>query len=193
MKTIRPTTRWTALAATMFAISACDDTSPTAPMTNVDLGAAASHSMGQSPSAHVDQDVRAWVRGIRDGTRAFKDFSNAAAGGYVAQLSECVESPAGGMGYHYGNPGLIDTQLDPLAPEILLYEPREDGTLRFVGVEFIVPIAAWSDPNPPQVNGMTLHRNDIVGVWALHVWTERHNPTGLFQDFNPKVSCQYAN
>ena len=180
-----------ALAAAL-AISGCDDVPPLAPQTDHELSVASSHSMGQSPSAHLDKDLREWIRGIREATRAFKNFDGAAPAGYVAKLSECVSSPAGGMGYHYGAPALIDTQLDPLAPEVLLYEPQEDGTLRFVGVEFIVPIPAWTDSSPPQVNGMPLHRNDVVGIWALHVWSERHNPAGTFQDFNPKVSCEYS-
>jgi len=29
-------------------------------------------------------------------------------------------------------------------------------------------------------------------VWALHVWAWRENPSGLYANWNPKVSCQYA-
>jgi hypothetical protein len=29
-------------------------------------------------------------------------------------------------------------------------------------------------------------------VWALHVWVGRQNPSGIFSDWNPKVTCDNA-
>ncbi|MGI9627001.1 MAG: hypothetical protein ACR2QM_09210 [Longimicrobiales bacterium] len=190
----RVSRRWTALVVSLFAMSACDDSPTTAPEAGLapELAPTMQHRPERLGDRQGQQQVRKWIRGIRKATRPFKTFENAAPGGYVAKLSECVESPAGGMGYHYGNPALIDTQLDPLRPEILLYEPRKNGSLRFVGVEYIVPIDAWTENDPPEVNGFSLHRNDLLGLWLLHVWTERHNPSGTFEDFNPRVSCAYA-
>jgi len=67
-----------------------------------------------------------------------------------------------------------------------------EGPARFVGVEFIVPFPAWTDDQPPQVNGVPLHRNEALGLWVLHVWTQRHNPSGILEDFNPRVPCRFA-
>ena len=32
------------------------------------------------------------------------------------------------------------------------------------------------------------HRNDTLGIWALHAWIWRPNPGGMHADFNPQVS-----
>lgn len=182
------------IAAGIMTLGGCADTlsAPAVdPLTDQalvsDKGATRS-SNGQS----LPRDLQHWLRDLRSETRTFRDFDQAAAHGYVAQLSDCVESPAGGMGYHIGSPGLIDGQLEALSPEILLYEPRRGGGLKFVGVEYIVPFAAWNQEGPPEVQGVALHRNEGLGLWVLHVWTERRNPTGVFEDFNPLVSCDFA-
>ena len=147
-------------------------------------------------SAEADQAVsaltaeqRTWIREVRAATRQFKRSGAALAAGYVP-LSECVEAPVGGMGYHYGQPERIDGIVEPLAPEILLFEPRPNGSLRLVGVEYVVPLAVSAEA--PSLHGQSFHPNEVQGLWTLHVWTERHNPTGMFEDFNPMVSCQHA-
>jgi hypothetical protein len=38
----------------------------------------------------------------------------------------------------------------------------------------------------------TFKRNEQFGVWALHVWLYRDNPSGIFADWNPRVSCAAA-
>jgi hypothetical protein len=35
-------------------------------------------------------------------------------------------------------------------------------------------------------------RNDAAGLYLLHVWLWRSNPSGLFADWNPNVSCRHA-
>lgn len=146
-----------------------------------------------SPATPEDP-TQMWIDSLRQATQSFHSFDAAAPAGYVAELSECVALPdgSGGMGYHIGNPALIDTQLDGLRPEILLYEPQADGSRKFVGVEFVVPMEAWSASTPPTVEGMELHQNEMLGLWVLHVWTEVENPDGMFEDFNPRISCAAA-
>jgi len=183
---------WPLFAAGLLMIAACSDTPSAVSDLEIDQSLEAS-AEARSPHQRLPADIREWVHDLRRATSPFRNFDEAAAAGYVAALSPCVESPAGGMGYHYGNPALIDGQLEALRPEILLYEPRSNGRLRFVGVEFIVPFAAWTSAEPPQVRGIPLHANAELGLWALHVWTERHNPSGVFEDFNPMVSCSAAN
>jgi hypothetical protein len=39
------------------------------------------------------------------------------------------------------------------------------------------------------VLGQHLHLNPALGVYILHAWIWRYNPSGIFQDWNPMVSC----
>lgn len=57
-------------------------------------------------------------------------------------------------------------------------------------VEFIVPFAVLPKTStPPILFGQQFAVNDVFGVWALHVWTHRTNPSGLFASWNPRVHC----
>jgi hypothetical protein len=59
-------------------------------------------------------------------------------------------------------------------------------------VEYIVPAAAWDQAGnrtPPMLFGQTFHLNEQLGVYALHAWIWKHNPAGVFADWNPRVSC----
>jgi hypothetical protein len=77
-----------------------------------------------------------------------------------------------------------------------MYEQRGNG-LRLLGVEYIVPAAAWHEKNaaPPSLLGQTFHlvaspnRFGLESFYELHVWAWRENPHGTFADFNPRVSC----
>ena len=97
--------------------------------------------------------------------------------------------PLGGMGFHYGNPTYIDGNVSVLEPELLMYEPGPHGQMRLVGVEYIVPLAAWQGSKPPMLFGREFEVNEQFGVWALHAWVWKHNPAGMFADWNPNVSC----
>ncbi|MDX1578074.1 MAG: hypothetical protein R3266_06300 [Gemmatimonadota bacterium] len=127
---------------------------------------------------------------LRRATAPFHNFGKAQAAGYVALLTPCLEQlPDGAQGFHYGNPALIDGSVNLLEPEILQYEPQPGGHLRLVGVEYIVPL---SEPEPAPLLGQHFHANPNAGIWGLHVWLWRHNPSGMFADWNPKVSCEHA-
>src|SRR5262245_31165806 len=76
---------------------------------------------------------------LRQATSGFQQLSTAEAAGWNTAITGCLESPAGGMGFHYAKVGLLDDVINPAEPEALLYEPRKNGTLRLVGVEYIVP------------------------------------------------------
>jgi hypothetical protein len=48
----------------------------------------------------------------------------------------------GGMGIHHGNPELLaDGELDPLKPEVLVYQPTRHGQLPLGAVEYFKPDA----------------------------------------------------
>jgi hypothetical protein len=136
----------------------------------------------------VDRDVAK----VRAATARFKSTEAAEAAGY-ARVTDCVEhQPAGAMGYHFQNNALLDTTLDVEHPEVMVYERKPDGGFKLNGVEFLVPIPAWTSPEPPRIMGQALKRADSLGIWYLHVWTWEPSPSGLFADWNPRVKCGAA-
>ena len=143
---------------------------------------------GAFPRSH-----RAWLRNLRRTTAPYRRFRVAEAAGYDTQLTPCQVSEKGGMGFHYGNAALIDGTVEEQRPEVLLYEPTRSGELRLVAVEYIVPFSAWTKDAPPSLNGIEFHQNQTFGLWVLHAWVWKRNPTGVFQDWNPRVSCRFAN
>lgn len=126
---------------------------------------------------------------VRAATAPFHRLEVGMDAGWSTQLTPCLESPDGGMGYHYANLGLFDGEASATEPEALVYAPARDGSLRLVAVEYIIPFDAWQGSDPPEVLGQQFHRNEAVGIWALHAWLWKHNPDGLFADWNPRVSC----
>ncbi|MGH8924022.1 MAG: S-layer homology domain-containing protein [Acidimicrobiia bacterium] len=128
-------------------------------------------------------------------TAAYQDVEEAVADGYVSTLGPgegslgCFEDPTkGGMGVHYLKASLLDATLDPQAPEALVYEmDNEGGIAGLVGHEYIVPVAAWTGSEPPMVFGRHLHQHPVLPLYVMHTWIWKDNPSGLFEDFNPKV------
>ena len=105
----------------------------------------------------------------------------------------CVEyQPQGAMGYHLKNDALLDATLDLEHPEVLVYEKKPDGAFKLNGVEFLVPISAWTAAEPPRILGQALKKVDRLGIWYLHVWVWEPSPSGLFADWNPNVKCANA-
>ena len=131
------------------------------------------------------------VAALRQSLEPYSSFALAKNAGYSTALTDCMShGDDGAMGIHYANTSLIDGTADSLHPEALIYEPGVDGQMSLVGVEFVVPFAAVSrDSKPPELFGQAFSQNDVFGVWALHVWTHRSNPKGLFAPWNPRVHC----
>jgi hypothetical protein len=102
----------------------------------------------------------------------------------------CFTSAAGAMGYHYHNTA-NDGVLDVTRPQLIIYEPEKNGQMRLVAVEFF-SAAPQSGP-APHLFGQDFHFNSVFQLWVLHVWAFQENPRGIFQDWNPKVSCRFAN
>ncbi len=135
------------------------------------------------------------IKRLRAVTARFRHIPAAQAAGYdlVPGLDHCFDNPGvGAMGYHYINVDLLDTHVDPLRPEAMVYSTGENGRLRLSAVEYVVPAEAWDaagHSQPPELFGHTFHLNEALGVYALHAWIWKHNPAGLFEDWNPNVSC----
>ncbi len=153
----------------------------------------ASHNM------HSTSSSSQFVQLVRQATRPYIDVNNAVSAGYGAFLG-CVTGPDhGAMGVHYVNLTLYgDGLIDINQPEAVIYEPQSDGSLRLVGVEYIVDAATWLANNnntPPVLDGQVFqyvaapNRFNIPAFFELHVWAWRDNPQGSFVDWNNRVSC----
>jgi hypothetical protein len=138
------------------------------------------------------------VETVRQATQRFQNVQEATAAGYADQRV-CVSGPEeGAMGVHFVNGDLFgDGTLDPERPEALVYEPK-NGQLRLVAVEYVVDAATWDKNNSttPSLLGQLFHYNGspnrygIPPFYELHVWAWKHNPHGMFTDWNPRVSCE---
>lgn len=140
------------------------------------------------------------VQAVRAAVARYHSYSQALADGYILPPNEpCISSPAGAMGFHLINPKLMaDPAIDPLHPEIVLYVPDADGTLRFAAVEYFKADADGdlsTDSDRPTALGhafdgpMPGHNPAMPVHYDLHVWLAQDNPKGLFTQFNPAVSC----
>jgi hypothetical protein len=136
---------------------------------------------------------------VRQATERFRDVDAAIAAGYV-QFQGCVSGPEeGAMGVHYVNPALFDGQLEVEHPEALVYEPKNNGRLQLVAVEYITPAEAWHAGHQvgvqPDLMGHLFHfapgpnRYGPDAFYELHVWAWKTNPRSVFADWNPTVSC----
>lgn len=132
---------------------------------------------------------------VREATAKYHYLQAAQAAGYqlVPGLDYCFDNPGvGGMGFHYIQVSQLDTVVDASMPEALVYAPDQSGKLSLVAVEYIVPIAAWDAmySTPPTLFGRSFELNQALGVYALHAWIWKPNPSGMFNDWNPNVSCR---
>ena len=134
-------------------------------------------------------EARQQLAALRAATAPYHDIEAAKAVGF-AQITDCMgDSAKGGMGVHYGLASRFDGTARYDAPEILVYEPEKNGTLRLVAIEFAVPFDTWTSENAPELFGQKFHKNFTFGLWVLHAWIWKDNPSGLFMDYNPKATC----
>ena len=131
---------------------------------------------------------------VREATAQFQRTPAARAAGYdlVSGLDYCFQNyGVGGIGYHYINTTLLDTNIVLLHPEAIIYTPDENGSIQLGAVEYMVPAAAWDAEHtePPQVLGQRFHLHEKLGMYVLHAWIWKNNPAGMFEDWNPDVSC----
>lgn len=158
------------------------------------------------------------INRLRADYASFNDVATANAAGYTvwspdpaAAGATCASAPEGKMGYHLvnvplrgpaGTPETGDAVIDPLKPEMLLYEKRADGTLSLVGVEWIVFKAAWDRAKgagapAPTVLGQPLLYSEhtfapggpVIAHYELHVWIFKENPRGMYDPWHPNVTC----
>lgn len=139
----------------------------------------------------------------------------------LCETAEMMGRPAadGAMGIHYFRPDVLGvteppsprvngtgTHTDFRSPAILIYEPQADGSLELVAVENLVFIASWEasgHTDPPTFHGVAFDRmeddpntatDEAHMFWPhydRHVWIYRENANGVFEPFNPAVSCEH--
>jgi hypothetical protein len=177
-------------------------------------------SSGGSPAAEPTlSQVRAATERFRDVKVALaegyvRDPMN------ICDTAAMMGRPAslGAMGIHFFRPDLLGitappnprvngngTHTDFLRPSILIYEPQPDGSLQLVAVENLVFQKSWhaaGHAKPPSFQGVqydTMQDNPATEIdeahmfephYDRHVWLYRKNPSGMFAQFNPNVSCK---
>ena len=97
------------------------------------------------------------------------------------------------MGFHYGNVGLINGSASVDKPQLLLYEPEQNGRLRLVAVEYIIPYTfVPRSAEPPVLFNQKFQQVDAFQLWGLHAWVWKANPSGIFASWNPTVNCAHT-
>jgi len=139
----------------------------------------------------------------------------------TCETADMMGQPAsnGAMGVHYFRPDLLgvtappnprvdgtSTHTDFNMPGVLIYEPQADGSMQLVAVENLVFKASWAaagNTSPPTFHGRPYEDMEDDPATALdeahnfmphydrHVWIYRENPRGVFEPFNPAVSCEH--
>jgi hypothetical protein len=157
-----------------------------------------SHAHGQDQKGQAN----ALIALVREVTEKYRDVSVAGTDGYELQFGCVSGSDWGAMGLHYVNfPLVLDGELDPARPEIVIYEPTPSGRLKLTGADYLVLADAWhaKHQGPPQLMGQLLHlfespnRFGLPAFYTLHVWAWKDNPNGAFVNWHPKVSCEHFN
>ena len=136
----------------------------------------------------------------------------------VTAAMEGLPGELGGMGVHYIRPDLLkitavtprvngmSTHTDFMQPGILIYEPTADGQMELVAIESLVFTKSWHDAGnttPPNYEGVEYNHmldnpatpgDEAHGFeehYDLHAWVAgRENPAGMFEPFNPAITCQ---
>ena len=127
----------------------------------------------------------------------FADVEQAIAAGY-GPSSACMARDLGAQGIHYAKDALFEPSVVLETPQLLMYEPRADGSLRLIGVEYLVFQQAWHDAGHverPTLLGQTFGLNETLldePFYLLHVWVGQFNPSGVFADWNPLVACEHT-
>lgn len=153
-----------------------------------------------APVAASQSDLAA----LRHATAPFHSLAAAKAAGYTVKVADvagisCIADPngAGTMGIHYLNPSLLDDAVNATTPELVIYAPDPNGRLKLVAVEYLVLQADWDavHASPPSLFGETFHltpagnRYGLPAFYELHVWAWQPNPSGMFFEWNPRISC----
>lgn len=143
------------------------------------------------------------LEAVRTATATYDDLEAAEAAGYALLIDKdgisCINKPGtGAMGVHYANGGLVEAgKVDAATPQVLVYAPAADGSLRLAGVEYVVLQETWDAANdaPPTLFDQEFmltaagNRYGLPAFYSLHAWAWTANPSGTFSMWNPDVHC----
>ena len=163
-------------------------------------------SPAPAQSARELPAIPADLEAVRAALDKYRDWTVAVHDGYLSSVG-CVAYaepggegrvpyPAGGMGVHFLNPASIGPELDPMRPQILIYEPSGDS-LRLAAAEWFVPLATGVAGRPSlfgrefdgPMEGHVPLMSSALHHYDLHVWLWKENPAGLFSPTNPALRC----
>ena len=172
------------------------------------LALALSFLTSTQTSAQKNNELTPELQKVRVALEKYQDPIAAVHDGYFSTVG-CVEYPKpgapgqvpyprGGMGVHFFN-GMLMGKLDPLKPQVLVYEPV-GGKLRLIAAEYFVPLSPEVKARPqlfgrPFDGPMEGHHPLMpqeLKHYDLHVWLWKKNPAGLFAPTNPDVKCPKA-
>ena len=114
----------------------------------------------------------------------------------------CIDKPGvGAVGVHFVNGNLVAAanagNINPRAPQALVYEPETNGQMRLVAVEYVVFQQQWDTTHnaPPKLFNQEFmltpdgNRFGLPAFYSLHAWIWKVNPDGMFNMWNPRVNC----
>lgn len=164
---------------------------------------------GPAPALAAEPD-KAQIDAIRKALAKYEDPYVAVRDLYLSTVA-CVhyngdkmeghmDYAKGAMGIHFVNVPSVGQPLDPMKPNVLLYEPVGGGKLKLAGAEWLVPLTPDTKERPslmgiPLQGPMEGHEPLIPQGFThydLHAWLFKDNPNGMFTPTNPDVSCKDA-
>ena len=164
--------------------------------------------------AHPQHDASAlsMTSPARSATAKYHSLSVAKKAGYSILADTagitCIADPQmdGAMGVHYVKSDLVkDPAIAAREPEALVYAPDRHGGLHLAALEYVVIKADWDAmqvqpssyvaPAPPMLFGHEFNFTDapnrygLPPFYSLHAWVWKANPAGMFEMWNPSVTC----
>jgi len=144
-------------------------------------------------------------------TVRYRSIEAARKDGYI-QVTQFIP----GLGLHMANLDISNKVFDPAHPQVLLYQPKANGSLALVGVAYSIAHTGPGDQQPVGFAGNAdvwhFHQNlcflptgsvtitpdraacrsrrgyfQANTAWLLHAWIWKTNPDGVFTEYNPRV------
>jgi hypothetical protein len=140
-------------------------------------------------------DLVGRIAPVREALSEFIVGSTAVENGYT-NTEMCIATGDGGYGVAFVRDGTDGSGgTDAETPPVLLYRLTENWTYQLMGAEWYVPAGETDDP--PTLFGRPFHepstghspKTNQPEHYGLHAWLFRANPRGMFEPFNPTVSC----
>ncbi|TIP13864.1 hypothetical protein [Mesorhizobium sp.] len=160
-------------------------------------------------TAQAEDANKADIDALRKSLDKYQDYTAAIRDLYLStvgcvhytgeKIPGAMDYPKGAMGIHFVNVPSVGQKLDPMRPNVLIYEPTKEG-LRLVAVEWLVPLTP-DTKEPPKLLGQTF-QGPMEGHYPLipkefvhydlHAWLFKENPNGMFSPTTPNVECSNA-